>query len=225
MGMFTRLADIINANINSMLDKAEDPEKLVRLLVQEMEETLVDIRAEAARHIADKKTLSRKTRKLTQQSSDWLAKAEVAIAKGRDDLAKAALTEKAKLDEHISVVEEDLEKVESTLASLQDDVTRLQSKLAEAKARQQSFAKRHQAASVRLQAREVVERLDVDKAFERFESVERKIDDIEAKVEAYDFAPTSDLDAQFKALENEGKIDAELAALKSKVKPAQQPAA
>lgn len=216
MGMFSRMSDIVQANINAILDKAEDPQKVIRLIVQEMEETLVELRSVAARSLADKKQLSRKLDKLESKANDWHAKAELAIEKGREDLARAALAEKHQTETQITELNSELEQVEEAIAKLQDDTGRLQEKLAEARGKQKSLVMRQQSASVRLKAKTQDHVVKIDDAIARFEQYEGRIDDLESQIEAYDLVKRGNsLDDQFKQLENDEKIEAELTALKS----------
>lgn len=218
MGMFTRFADIINANINSMLDKAEHPEKMIRLIIQEMEETLVEVRATAAKHIAEKKTLQRQIDSLEKGIKHWQEKAELAVTKGRDDLAKSALAEKHKNVQKTEQLQEEMDKLDEFLTAVQDDSQRLQEKLNEAKRRQEALLLRQESAVVRLKVREKASRYNIDEAITRFERYQEKIDRVEAEVEAYDMTQSqSDLDSQFKALETNEHIDNELESLKKKV--------
>ena len=218
MGMFTRFADIINANINSMLDKAEHPEKMIRLIIQEMEETLVEVRATAAKHIAEKKTMQRQIDALTKGIAHWQQKAELAVSKGRDDLAKSALVEKQKNAEQVAQLQEEFDKLDEFLQAVQDDGQRLQQKLAEAKRRQEALLLREESAVVRLKVREKATRYNIDDAISRFERYQEKIDRVEAEVEAYDIThANNDLDSQIRALETDENIDNELESLKQKV--------
>lgn len=216
MGMFSRFADIINANINSLLDKAEDPEKMIKLIIQEMEETLVEVRATAAKHIAEKKSLLRQVRDTEKSVANWHEKAELAITKGRDDLAKSALVEKNKSQQSLEQLQLDLEQLEEFLTSVQEDSQRLQEKLFEAKRKQDAFKLRQESASVRLKARETANVYNIDEAIGKFERYQQKIEEVEAQIEAYDMTTSSDLASQINALKTDEKIDEELAALKKK---------
>ena len=186
MGIFSRLSDIINSNINSLLDRAEDPEKLIRLIIQEMEDTLVEVRSAAARTIADRKEMERRLGRMADAQAEWQRKAELAIAKGRDDLAKGALLEKNKLGETIVAIEEELGRLETALQRNDADVSKLEAKLAEAKARQKGLVARHSTAGQRLKVRRQLNDGRIDDAFERFDVVERRIDRIEGEADAYD---------------------------------------
>ena len=150
MGIFTRFSDIVNSNINAILDKAEDPEKIVRLMIQEMEDTLVEVRSAAARSIADKKDLNRKLELLDRELSEWESKAELAVRKGREDLAKAALVEKSRVSKAAEVLKQDYIAVDEGLGKLNEDIARLEGKLEDAKQRQKALLARHKTAASRL---------------------------------------------------------------------------
>ncbi|NQY64091.1 MAG: phage shock protein PspA [Alteromonadaceae bacterium] len=217
MGMFSRFTDIINANINSMLDKAENPEKMIRLIIQEMEETLVEVRSTAAKHIADKKTVLRQVRSLETCIAHWQKKAELALAKGREDLAKSALVEKHKNHEKLASLQEELSQVDEFLTAVQEDSQCLQAKLSEAKRKQEACILRQQSAQVRLRVRETAAIYNIDEAISKFERYQQKIDKVEAEIEAYDMMQNKDLESQFKDLEIDDNIEQELEQMKKKV--------
>ena len=217
MGIFTRFSDIVNSNINAILDKAEDPEKIVRLMIQEMEDTLVEVRSAAARSIADKKDLNRKIETLDRERSDWDDRAELAMRKGREDLAEAALVEKSRVSSAVDVLKEDYLAVDEGLAKLNEDIGRLESKLEDAKTRQKSLLARHKTASSRLAARKKIHDYKIDDAMVRFEAYTRRIDDVEGRVEAYDLGLPKDLNHEFAGLEAEDLVKEELNALKERV--------
>jgi len=217
MGIFTRFSDIVNSNINAILDKAEDPEKIVRLMIQEMEDTLVEVRSAAARSIADKKDLNRKIEALDRERRDWNDKAELAIRKDREDLAKAALVEKSRVSGAVDVLKEDYLAVDEGLAKLNEDIARLESKLEDAKTRQKSLLARHKTASSRLAARKKIHDYKIDDAMVRFEAYTRRIDDVEGRVEAYDLGLPKDLGHEFAGLEAEESVTKELDALKKRI--------
>ncbi len=217
MGIFTRFSDIVNSNINAILDKAEDPEKIVRLMIQEMEDTLVEVRTAAARSIADKKDLNRKIESLERDLNDWEMKAELALRKGREDLAKAALVEKSRVATAVDVLKQDYLAVDEGLAKLNEDIARLESKLADAKTRQKSLLARHKTASSRLAVRQKIYDYKVDDAMLRFEQYTRRIDDVEGRVEAYDLGLPKDLNHEFASLEAEESVKEEFDALKRRV--------
>ncbi len=216
MSIFSRMSDIVNSNINALLDRAEDPEKMVRLIIQEMEETLVEVRTTSARAIADKKELTRRLTWLNDEVSEWERKAEVAVSKGRDDLAKAALGERNKAEETRQAVAEEVSMLEGTLETLASDTNALQAKIKDAKARQNAIVIRGQAARTRLGVRERLSEHNIDDAMQRFESYERKMDDLEGQVEAYDMVQKT-LAEEISDLENAQGLDDQLAELKKRV--------
>ena len=142
MGIFSRFSDIVNSNINSLLDKAEDPQKMVRLIIQEMEDTLVEVRSTSARLIAEKKDVQRQQQRVEHEVLDWENKAELALSKEREDLAKQALIEKQKAQQAVDSLQQELERVDESLSKLNDEISQLQEKLADAKARQKTIMMR-----------------------------------------------------------------------------------
>jgi phage shock protein A len=216
MGIFSRFTDIVNSNINSILDKAEDPEKLVRLMIQEMEDTLVEVRSTAARAIADRKEIARSLANLEAEARDWQAKAELALDKNRDDLAKAALAEKARATAAAASLRAQHEALGESLDKLNDDIVRLEEKLVDAKTRQQAILSRQRTATKRLETRKRLYNARIDDALIRFDQFERRIDSIEAHVEAYDLGQKCTLKDEFSQLEAEDAIAQELRELKSK---------
>lgn len=229
MGIFSRMSDIVNSNINAMLDKAEDPEKVVRLIIQEMEDTLVEVRSAAARTIADRKELERRADYAGREIDEWQRRAELAISKGRDDLAKAALGEKARIADLLTTLRAQHREVELGLAKLGDDIVALQAKLADAKNRQKGLELRQHTAANRLRARSRTHDARINDALGRFEHYEHKLERMEGKVEAYDLGKQRDLDRQFADLETNDHVEAELSALKQRMgvapAPAPEPAA
>ncbi len=217
MGIFTRFSDIVNSNINAILDKAEDPEKIVRLMIQEMEDTLVEVRSAAARSIADKKDLNRKLESLDDELLDWDDKAELAIRKGREDLAKAALVEKSRAAAAADALKQDYLAVDEGLAKLDEDIARLENKLQDAKARQKALLARHKTAHSRLAARKKIHDYKIEDAMVRFEQYTRRIDDVEGRIEAYDLGLPKDLNHEFAGLKAEESVQKELDELKRRV--------
>ncbi|HEX7036662.1 MAG TPA: phage shock protein PspA [Pseudomonadales bacterium] len=216
MGIFSRITDIINSNINAILDKAEDPEKMVRLIIQEMEEALVEVRSTSARAIADRKELLRRQEWLTNEAREWERKAEVAVQKGRDDLAKGALVERNKANEARELLDRDLEILDDTLAKLNGDIAALQAKIKDAKARQNAIILRSKAAQTRLGARRRLADHSIDDAMLRFENYERKMDDLEGQIESYDMGQKT-LAEEIEELEADDRINAELEELKARL--------
>jgi phage shock protein A len=216
MSIFSRFTDIINSNISSILDKAEDPEKMVRLIIQEMEETLVEVRTQSARVIADKKEIGRRMERLKGEAEQWEGKAEVALSKEREDLARLALREKTQAEETVELMEKDLETLEANLEKLGGDIAQLQQKLADAKNRQKALIARSKTATSRLGVKRALHDVNIDEALDRFDRYERKMDDLEGEVEAYDLGQRNLAD-EIADLEADDKVDEELAKLKSRL--------
>lgn len=216
MGIFSRFSDIINSNLNSLLDKAEDPEKMVRLIIQEMEETLVEVRTVSAKAIADKKELLRRKQLLLDQAESWQNKAELALSKDREDLAKGALAERLKFVKDAQDVDAELEVLENSLVDLESEITQLQQKIAEAKARQKSLVMRHSAATTKLRERKTMSGSTLQDSLARLEGYERKLDELEGRVESYDLGKKSLAD-EIEQLAKDDEVEAELAALKEKI--------
>ncbi|MDH5433658.1 MAG: phage shock protein PspA [Gammaproteobacteria bacterium] len=217
MGIFSRFADIVNSNINALLDKAEDPKKMIRLIVQEMEDTLVEVRTISAKTIADKKELEMQIERLSEDAEDWEQKAELAISKDRDDLAKAALAECNRIRETSESLIQQKAKLESQLAHLSEEVAQLQEKLDDARNRQKALLMRQQASSSRLKVKKVINDNAAESALDRFDQFERKMNELESEVESYDIGKKSSLADEINELEKQEKIDEQLQALKARV--------
>jgi len=217
MGIFSRFTDIINSNINSILDKAEDPAKMVRLIIQEMEDTLVEVRSSSAKTLADKKELTRQVIRFENEAQQWQEKAELALSKDREDLARAALIEKKKSNDNAQTLSQNLIDTEEHIIKLQSEISQLQEKLADAKARQKAIVMREKTVNSRLKVKKNIESNKVNDALSRFDSYERKIDDLEGQVESYDVGSKSLAD-EISELESNDKVDDELASLKAKMK-------
>jgi len=217
MGIFSRTRDIIAANVTDLLDRAEDPAKMIRMIIMEMEETLVEVRASAARTIADQKEMRRQITKLDTVQANWLEKAELALSKGREDLAKAALVEKQKAADLGSQLNDEISLLDETLKASEGDIAKLQNKLREARARQNSIVTRLESAHNRAKMREMFAGPKIDDAFSRFDLLERRVDYAEGRAEAAGMgaAPKS-LDEEIAELRSNDKVEAELAALKAR---------
>jgi phage shock protein A len=213
--VFSRARDIFAANMTELLDRAEDPARMIRMIILEMEDTLVDIRSTAARSIADIKEMRRAVTRLDELKSDWTGKAELALSKGRDDLAKAALIEKQKAGEMAESLHSELGQMEQVLRGYEADIGRLQSKLREARARQNAISARFESALTRAKAREVMNGSRTLDAFSKFELLERRADFAEGRCDALGITSLEDEIDQLEASES---IDAELEAMKAALK-------
>ncbi|MFM7029263.1 MAG: phage shock protein PspA [Chakrabartia sp.] len=219
MGIFSRTRDIIAANMSDLLDKAEDPAKMIRMIIMEMEETLIEVRASAARTIADQKELRRHIAKLTDLQASWKEKAELALSKDREDLAKAALVERQKAADMAEQLTAEIQVLDDALKSNEEDITKLQAKLREARARQSSIMTRLEAANTRIRVREAYAGARVDEAFSRFDMLERRVDLAEGRADALGMGTQpKTLEEEIAELRASEKVDAELEALKAAVK-------
>ncbi|MDP7651025.1 MAG: phage shock protein PspA [Rhodospirillales bacterium] len=217
MGIFSRLADIINSNLTAILDRAEDPEKIIRLMIQEMEETLVEVRSTAARLIADRKETKRTLDRLAEAQAEWQRKAELALSRGREDLAKGALVERAKLERTAEVLAADVGGLDAALTRHEDDIAKLEAKLREARAKQKTIQARQETATSQLKVRRRIHDKRIEDAFTRFEHMERRIDAVEGEVESFDLGKGKSLSDEIVELEAESAIMNELENLKTRV--------
>ncbi|MEG3150428.1 phage shock protein PspA [Sphingomonas sp. ZT3P38] len=217
MGIFSRTRDIIAANFTDLLDKAEDPAKMIRMIILEMEETLVEVRASAARTIADQKEMRRHITKLDALQESWTEKAELALSKGREDLAKAALVEKQKAADMASQLSGEIAVLDEALRSSEEDINKLQTKLREARTRQNSIVTRLETAQNRYKLREMYAGPKMQDAFSRFEIMERRVDMAEGRAEVIGMgAPPKSLEEEIAELKSNEKVEAELAAMKAR---------
>ncbi len=216
MGIFSRTRDIIAANVTDLLDKAEDPSKMIRMIIMEMEETLVEVRSSAARTIADQKEMRRQIAKLDRLQDGWVEKAELALSKDREDLAKAALFEKQKAADMADQLKVEIDVLDDALRASEADIAKLQTKLREARARQNAIMTRIESAQNRSRLREMYSGPKTEDAFSRFDMLERQADLAEGQADALSLgAPPRTLDDEIAELRNSDKVDAELEALKA----------
>ncbi len=223
MGIFSRTRDIIAANVTDLLDRAEDPAKMIRMIIMEMEETLVEVRASAARTIADQKEMSRTIAKIEVAQSNWAEKAELALSKGREDLAKAALVEKQKLGSMGQQMQGEIGALDEALMHHEADIQKLEAKLREARGRQNAVLSRLETATNRAKMRNIYAGPRVDEAFAKFEIMERRVDLAEGRAEVFELGKTRTLEDEFAELRTGDAVDAEFEELKNRV--AQQKAA
>ncbi|MGQ0620342.1 MAG: phage shock protein PspA [Panacagrimonas sp.] len=216
MGIFSRLSDVINSNIHSMLDKAEDPEKMVRLIIQEMEDTLVEVRSTSVRVLARKKELQRAVASLDAEAADWQAKAELAVSKDREDLARGALAARNRTVEQKDSFAKELAHVEEEVLKLDTDTAKLKAKLADARTRQKAILLRQQSVSSRLKVKGQIQDVRMQDAMLKMERYEGKIDRMEAELESYDLG-TRSLQDEFTQLAGADRVEDELAELRTKL--------
>ena len=213
--IFTRTRDIIAANVTELLDRSEDPARMIRMIILEMEETLVEVRATAARSIADMKEMRRAVERLDGIQGNWTEKAQLALEKGREDLARSALGEKQKAADMVGSLREEMAQIEAVLRGYEADIARLQAKLAEARSRQASIANRLESAVSRARASEMLHGGRTKDAFSRFEQLERRADLAEGYADALGMTGPKSLEEEFAELRAADQVDAELEALKA----------
>ena len=217
MGIFSRTRDIIAANFNEMLDKADDPSKMIRMIILEMEETLVEVRASAARTIADQKEMHRHTVKLDKLQSDWAEKAQLALSKDREDLARAALVEKKKAADMSEQLKAEIAVLDDSLRAYEEDIHKLQSRLREARSRQTQIAARLESAENRVKLRSLMTTERVDEALTRFDALERRVDYAEGRADQLKMESENgklSLSDEIAALGGSDKVDEELEEMK-----------
>ncbi|GMM59245.1 phage shock protein PspA [Novosphingobium sp. IK01] len=216
MGIFSRTRDIIAANFNDLLDKADDPSKMIRMIILEMEETLVEVRASAARTIADQKEMQRHVVKLDRLAADWSDKAQLALSKDREDLARAALVERKKAVDMADQLRSEIAVLDDSMRAYEQDIDKLQTRLREARSRQTAIAARLESAENRVRLRSLMTNERVDEALARFDQLERRVDYAEGRADALSIAETgpASLADEIAALAGQDKIDEELAAMK-----------
>ena len=215
MGIFSRTRDIFAANMAELLDRAEDPAKMIRMIILEMEETLVEVRASAARSIADGKEMRRALKRLEKVQESWTEKAELALSKDREDLAKAALIERQKAADMADGLRAEIAVIEDTLKSYEVDIAKLQGKLREARGRQNAITNRLESAVTRARTREVLNGGRTDDAFSKFEILERRADFAEGRADALGMTGPKSLEEEIAELKASEKVDAELEAMKA----------
>ena len=217
MGIFSRTRDIIAANFNELLDQADDPAKMIRMIILEMEETLVEVRASAARTIADQKEMHRHTVKLEKLQADWGEKAALALSKDREDLARAALVEKKRAADMADQLKQEIAVLDDALRAYEQDIQKLQNRLREARSRQTQIAARLESAENRVKLRTLMTNERVDEALTRFDQLERRVDYAEGRADALSIADGTgkpSLSDEIAALEGADKIDEELEEMK-----------
>jgi len=218
MSIFSRTRDIMAANLTELLDRAEDPSRMIRMVILEMEETLVEVRASAARSIADAKEMRRAMQRLDELQASWTEKAELALSKDREDLAKAALIERQKAADMGDGLRSEIAVIDDTLKSYDTEIAKLQGKLREARARQNAIATRFESAVTRAKAREVMNGSRTEDAFSRFDVLERRADFAEGRADALGMTGPKSLEEEIADLRSTEKVDAELEVMKAALK-------
>jgi phage shock protein A len=219
MSIFSRMTDIINSNISALLDQAEDPQKMIRLIIQEMEDTLVEVRSSSARVLADRKFAERRRQQVLEEAQGWEQKAKLAISKGREDLARAALQEKRAIEEEAVVVDAELKATDEHIEQLNKEIGQLQQKLTDARAKQKAILLRGKTVESRIKVKRQIHREALDTAFQRFDKFERRMDNLEGQLESMDLGRqvAPDLASEIEALEEDELINDELARLKQEM--------
>jgi len=217
MGIFSRTRDIVAANFADLLDKADDPAKMIRMIILEMEETLVEVRASAARTIADQKEMRRHVMKLEGLQSSWTEKAELALSKDREDLAKAALGERQKAVDMADQLKAEIEVLDDALRASEEDIGKLQNRLREARSKQANVQTRLESANNRYRLREMYAGAKTQDAMSRFDQLERRADEAEGRAEAMGLGVVKSLDDEINELRQSDRVDEELAALKRRL--------
>lgn len=215
MGIFTRFRDIVSSNINAMLDRAEDPEKLIKLMIREMEDTLVELKASCAGVMANTKKFQRQAEEARSRAGYWEDKAQLAVTKGRDDLAREALVEKRRYKERAETLEKDIAEHSGLVDQYQDDIRQLEERLGSAQEKQRMLLQRHLRANKRRQAQEEIRRMESAEAMVKFEEFENRIERMEAEADMVNFGRKPSLEAEFDSIAGDEDIEKELKALKS----------
>jgi phage shock protein A len=218
MGIFSRTRDIVAANFADLIEKAEDPSKMIRMIILEMEETLVEVRASAARTIADQKEMRRHISKLEQLQDNWTEKAELALSKDREDLAKAALVERQKAFDMAEQLKGEVGVLDDALRASEEDIAKLQTKLREARTKQNAVQTRLESANNRTRLREMYNGPKTHEAFSRFDVLDRRVDEAEGRADAMGLGVVKSLEEEIAELRSNDKVDAQLAALKARMK-------
>lgn len=217
VSIFSRLSDIVNSNINAIVAGAEDPKKIIRLIIQEMEDTLVEVRSSAVQTIAERKEIERRIGTLARDEAEWERKAELALTHGREDLARGALQARTHLIKTREALQGQLSQIMTGLSHQNDDIAKLQAKLADAKSREQALLSRTSIATSRVKLRERLHDGRISDAFGRFEQIERNLDALEGRAESYDLGKRT-LEQEIEGLEADTAVDSELDAMKARLR-------
>ncbi|MFP4380345.1 MAG: phage shock protein PspA [Candidatus Sumerlaeia bacterium] len=222
MGIFSRIGDIISSNINAMLEKAEDPEKLIRLMIQEMEDTLIDIKAQCASAMAHAKTFSRQAYEAGAKAEEWEAKARLAMQKKRDALAREALLEKRHYAERKEGLDKQKQECDALIEQYQNDIKQLEEKIAAAREKQKVLVQRHMHASTKKRAQQQIRKADISDVFAKFDGYERRVDRMEAEADLVNYGRKPSLEDEFDSLVSDEELEAEMEALRKEVEGKQE---
>ena len=214
MGIFTRFRDIVSANINAMLDRAEDPEKMIKLMIREMEDTLVELKASCAGVMADARKVQRRLDEAADRASSWQAKAALAVDKGRDDLAREALQEKRRHSQLAESLGIEIAELNTLVEQYHDDIRQLEDKLKSAREKQRLLIQRHIHARRKIRAQQEIHRVDSNDAVLRFEALESRIDRMETEADLINLGRKKPLEEELDTLSLDDEIEIELQALK-----------
>ncbi len=215
MGIFTRFRDIVSSNINAMLDRAEDPEKMIKLMIREMEDTLIELKSSCAGVIAGRKKVERRLAEVEERKSLWEQRAELAVNKGRDDLAREALLEKRRFSELADTLHREAAEHDGLIDQYQDDIRELENKLQSAKEKKRTLIQRHRKAQNKKRAQEDIRRMDSSETMARFEHLESRIERMEAEADMVNYGKQENIEDEFEELKSDEEIEKELAKLKA----------
>lgn len=215
MGIFTRFRDIINSNINGMLDRAENPEKLIRLMINEMEDTLIEIKAACAEVVGNMKNIERQMAAAEDRANCWEEKARLAVDKGRDDLAREALSQKRKYNNRVEILENELVEFNLLIDQYKDEMRQLEEKLKFARKKEKILIQRHIHANNKRRAQEEMRRFDGSEVALKFDELENRIERMEAEADLVNYGKEASLEAELDNLAIDEEIEKELQAMKS----------
>ncbi len=215
MGIFTRFRDIVSSNINAMLDRAEDPEKMIKLMIREMEDTLIELKSSCAGVIAGRKKIERRLAEVEERKNLWEQRAELAVNKGRDDLAREALLEKRRFSELAETLHKEATEHDGLIEQYQDDIRELENKLQSAKEKKRILIQRHRKAQNKKRAQEDIRRMDSSETMARFEHLESRIERMEAEADMVNYGKQENIEDEFDELKSDEEIEKELAKLKA----------
>lgn len=215
MGVFTRFRDIVSANINAMLDKAEDPEKMIKLMISEMEDTLIELKSSCAGVIAERKKVERKLEEMREKANLWRDRAALAVTKGRDNLAREALIEKRRFARLVETLESEVKEYVTLIEKYHEDMAELENKLTAAKEKKRVLVERHKSAVSSKRAQEEIRRSTGAEAIARFDKLESRIERMEAEATLVNTGRKPTVEEEIDSLASDAEIENELAKIKA----------